>query len=105
MLENIKPGQNIKCTVVKEPRREDARQTVARLMRLDLDIRRRLKKAQEHRRKTLVVRSRGKRPWAVRRACAQHAIPHKGATWTMAYVPHVVPEFKAVSEFVKVEPA
>ena len=105
MLDNIKPGQSIKCTVIKEPRREDVRQTVSRLMRQDPDIKRQLKKAQEHRMRTLVVRSRGKRPWEVRRKASQHAIPHEGATWSMTYVPHVRPEFEAVEQFVKVEAA
>lgn len=105
MLENVKPGQTIKCTVVKEPRVEDARQTVSRLMRQDPDIKRQLKKAQEHRMRTLYVRSRGKRPWEVRRPASRHAIPHEGATWTMAYFPHVRPEFEAVEQYVKVEAA
>ena len=105
MFEKIKPGQTIKCTVVKEPKIEDARQTVARLMRQDPDIRRTLKKAQEYRMRTLVVRSRGKRAWEVRRSAARHAIPHEGATWTMAYIPQVRRDFESVSDFVSVEPA
>ena len=105
MFEKIKPGQTVKCTVVKEPKREDARQTLARLMRQDPDVRRQLKKAQEHRMRTLVVRSRGKRPWEVRRKAARYAIPHEGATWTMIYIPHVRPDFESVAEFVKVETA
>ena len=105
MFDKIKPGQTLKCTVVKEPKREDARQTVTRLMRQDPDIKRQLKKAQEHRMRTLVVRSRGKRPWEVRRKASKLAIPHEGATWTMTYVPHARPDFENVAEFVKVEAA
>lgn len=105
MLDNIKPGQNIRCTVIKEPRNENVRQTVSRLMRQDPDIRRQLKKAQEHRMRTLVVRSRGKRPWEVRRKASQHTIPRQGATWSMTYIPHVRPEFEAVADYVKVETA
>lgn len=105
MFDSIKPGQQIRCTVVKEPAREDARQTISRLMRQDGDIKRALKSAQEHRMRTLVVRSRGKRPWEVRRPAARHAIPKQGATWTMAHAPHFIPDFNAVSDFVKVEKA
>lgn len=105
MFEKMKPGQTLKCTVVKEPRRQDARQTVTRLMQQDPDVRRKLKKAQEHRMRNLVVRSRGKRPWEVRRKASRHAIPRQGATWTMTYVPHVRPDFESVADFVKVETA
>ena len=105
MLDNIAAGDTIRCTVVQEPRREDARQTVARLMRFDPDIKRTLKAAQTHRMNTLWVRSRGRRPWAVRRKAAQHAIPSQGATWTMSYFPHVAPDFRSVEQFVKVEKA
>ncbi|MEO1128381.1 MAG: hypothetical protein AAFX05_01590 [Planctomycetota bacterium] len=105
MLDSFSPGQTIKCTVVKEPRVQDAIQTVARLMRNDPDIKRRLKAAQDHRRKTLVVRSRGKRPWAVRQRSARYALPKAGATWTMPYVPHLASDFKAVSNYIKVESA
>lgn len=105
MLDGITPGDTIRCTVVKEPKRDDSRQTVSRLMRFDPDIKRTLKAAQEHRMKTLWVRSRGKRPWAVRRKAAQHAIPAEGAAWTMTYFPHIAPDFRSVSDFVKVEKA
>jgi hypothetical protein len=105
MFEKIKPGQSIRCTVVREPRRSAERKTVSRLMRQNRELTRQLKKAQEHRMRTLVVRSRGHRPWEVRRKSAKYAIPHEGATWTMEFSPHIAPDFASVSEFVKVEPA
>ena len=105
MLESIKPGTQIRCTVVKEPTRQDDRQTVSRLMRQDINIKRALKHAQEHRMRTLHVRSRGKRPWEVRRPAARHAIPRQGTEWTMTHVPHFIADFNAVSEYVKVEKA
>ena len=105
MFDGISPGDTIRCTVTKEPKRDDVRQTVSRLMRFDPDIKRALKGAQEHRMKTLWVRSRGKRPWAVRRKAGRYAIPSEGATWTMPYVVQVIPDFQSVSDFVKVEKA
>ncbi len=105
MIESIKPGTQIRCTVIKEPAREDDRQTISRLMRQDLDIKRALKSAQEYRMRTLYVRSRGKRPWEVRRPAARHAIPKQGAQWTMTHVPHFISDFRAVSDFIKVEKA
>jgi hypothetical protein len=105
MLDAIDPGQTIRCTIVQEPTLTDDRQTVARLMRRDADIKRRLKAAQEHRMRTLHVRSRGKRPWAVRRKSARHALPKLGASWTMKYIPHLAPDFRSVERYLKVEPA
>ena len=105
MLESIKPGQTIRVTVTKEIHREDARQTVMRLMRLAPEIRRGLKKAQEIRVRTLVVRSRGKRPWEVRQPSSKVAKPVKGATWTMRYFPHIAGDVKSVARYVKVEAA
>jgi len=104
-MDSYKPGQNLKCTIVLEPRTQDDQQTVARLMRRDSDVKRQLKSAQEYRMQNLYVRSRGKRPWEVRVKAAQYALPKLGATWTMPYVPHVVPDMQAVAKFIKVEVA
>jgi len=103
MLDSIKPGQTIRCTVLRTVKREDDAQTVVRLMRQDPDIRRRLKKAQNYRMKNLVIRSRGKRPWAVRQKATKAAIASEGASWTMTWIPQLANEFKAVSKYLKVE--
>ncbi len=105
MLETIKPGQTIRCTVLRAVRRENDAQTIVRLMRQDPDIKRRLKKAQIYRMRTLVVRSRGKRPWAVRQKASKAAIAAEGATWTMTWIPQLANDFKAVSKYLKVEAA
>lgn len=104
-MDTFKPGQSLKCTIIREPRTQDDQQTVARLMRRDAGIKRQLKSAQEYRMQNLYVRSRGKRPWAVRQKASQYALPKLGATWVMPYVPHVVPDMKAVDRFIKVEVA
>lgn len=105
MLENIKPGQTIRCTVTSNVQREDDAQTIVRLMRQDPDIKRRLKKSQEYRMRNLYVRSRGKRPWAVRQTSGKGAHAVKGATWTMTYIPQLANDFRAVSDYLSVEAA
>jgi len=102
-LDSVKPGQKITLTVKSDPRREDERQTIARLMRQDPDIRRRLKGAQEHRIRTMVVRSRGKRPWLVREKSARYARAVEGASWTMVYVPHVAGDLRSVSKYLDIK--
>ncbi len=105
MSDTFKAGQTIRCTILSDIRREDARQTVTRLMRLAPEIKKGLKKAQEHRVRTLVVRSRGKRPWEVRQRASAVAKPVKGATWTMRFFPHIAPDIASVSRYIKVEAA
>ena len=105
MLENISPGQTIRCTVTRDVNREDDAQTIVRLMRQDPDIKRRLKKAQEHRMRTLIVRSRGKRPWAVRKKASKGALATEGSSWTMTYIPQLQNDINAVSDYLKIESA
>lgn len=105
MLESIKPGQNIRCTVLKDLRPGDAQDTVLRLMRFDPDIKRSLKSAQERRLQKLIVRSRGGRPFEMHQRSSKIARAIKGATWTMTYFPHVAPDFRSVASVVKVETA
>ncbi len=103
MVDNLKAGQNIEVTITDAPRREADRKTIARLMRLDPDIKRALTKAQHHRMKTLVVRSRGKRPWAVRQKSARIARVENGASWKMTYFPHVANDFRSVEKFLSIK--
>ncbi len=105
MLDSINPGDTIKCTVTRDLRPGDTLDTVRRLMRFDPDIKRKLSKAQAHRKATTVIRSRGRRPWPVRQKATRAANPAKGVTWTMQYFPHIAPDFKAVQSVITIEKA
>ncbi len=105
MLKSLKPGQSIRCTVTKDIRIDDDYSTVLRLMRFDPKVKRLLKSAQEHRVRTLVIVSRGKRPWEVREKSAKQVQAKKGAQWTMRWMPHVEKDFAAVEKYLKVEAA
>lgn len=105
MFENIKPGQNIRCTLLKDLRPGDTQDTVLRLMRQDPEIKRALKTAQERRMRNLVVRSRGGRPFEMYERSSKIARATKGATWTMPYFPHIAPDVRSVADVVKVEKA
>ncbi len=102
-IDSFKPGQNLTVTVTAAPRREDDQQTIARLMRQDPAIKKRLKGAQKHRNDTLVVRSRGKRPWAVRRRVAKVARVEQGASWTMPWTPTLAGDLRAVEKFLDIK--
>lgn len=102
-IDSIKAGQTLTVTVTTEPRREDDRQTIARLMRQDPAIKKRLKGAQKHRLANLVVRSRGKRPWAVRRRVAKVARVEQGAVWTMPWIPNLASDLRSVEKFLEIK--
>lgn len=102
---SFKPGQNVRCTVIKSPHTHKSISTLTRLMRFDANIKRRLKSASDYRMRTLVVRSRGKRPWEVRVRSAKYAKPIEGVTWTLKYFPQIAGDLASVSRYLKVEAA
>lgn len=105
MLEKLKSGQNITCTVNKAPRAAAAVSTIARLMRLDPDSKRALRAAQRVRRQTTVVYNRGNRDWVQRRTCARVVRVSRGQTWTMPYSADLAADFRSVQDFLTIKPA
>lgn len=101
----FKPGQNLRCTVIKAPFTHKSVSTVTRLMRFDDDIKRRLKDASTYRMKTLYIRSRGGRPWEVRERSTKYAKPTLGTSWTIKYFPHIAPDLASVEQYIKIEAA
>jgi hypothetical protein len=102
-IDSIKPGQTLTVTVTSVPRTEDELQTIARLMRQDPSIKKRLEDAQKHRGDTLVVRSRGKRPWAVRRRVSKIARVEQGASWSMPWIPTITGDLRSVERFLDIK--
>lgn len=102
-IEALSPGQNIRCTILRDVNVDDDRDTILRLMRFDPLSKRGLKTAQEARVQRLIIRSRGKRPWEQREKSSKLVRAHKGSTWTMRWFPHVAPDFRAVADYLKIE--
>lgn len=105
MLESLTPAQPITLTLNKVPAREDARQTVERLMRQAPEIKSALKRTQEHRARVTITRSRGKRPWTMRHRRTRVAVASAGASWTMPYLPALRRDIESVAEFLTITPA
>lgn len=105
MLENIKPAQTITVTIKAVPGRRDARQTIARLMRQDDEIKAGLRRTQAYRRKNMLIRTRAGRPWTVRKRRTLVAKVEKGASWTMPYFPQLVRDIESVAQFLEIRPA
>jgi hypothetical protein len=105
VMATMKPGQTLQCTITKAPRNAAGRKTIARLMRQDPSIKKALKRAQERRMSELFVRSRGKRPWAVRETAARYAIVEAGQTWTMRWIPQLQSDLDSVADYIDIKSA
>ncbi|MFG0285476.1 MAG: hypothetical protein ACF8R7_13750, partial [Phycisphaerales bacterium JB039] len=80
---DFKPGQTIKCTVTRTPRAAAKRDTIVRLMQLDPETQKGLRKAQQRRGKTTRSYIRGGREWFVRQKCAKLARVEPGESWSL----------------------
>lgn len=105
MLDQLQPSQALRVTVSRVPRTQDARQTIARLMRQDPEIRRALRKAQRGRRRNERVKPRAGRVPVVRPSAAKVAKVEPGASWTMSYFPQIADDLRSVSEYLEIKPA
>ena len=105
MIDSLKPGQIVRCTVEKLPHAEAPADTILRLMRRDPTVVRALRKSQEVRRRNTVVYNRGNRDWVQRRACGKVVRLTKGASWAFVYDLSILPEIKSVQKYVKIEAA
>lgn len=103
MLEKLKAGQTIRCTITKAPRTPARIDTLERLMREDATVKRGLRRSQRRRRQNMVVYNRGNRDWYKREICGRIVRVEKGATWTMPYSVQLAPEFRSLEPYLKVE--
>jgi len=105
MLDALKPGQTIKCTITKAPRKAAAVDTIERLMRQEPAVKRGLRRAQRRRRQDMIVYNRGNRDWYKREICSKQAQAKTGATWTMTYSHQILPELRSLTGYVQVQAA
>jgi hypothetical protein len=105
MIESLKPGQNIKCTVANVPGWSDGISTIERLMRRNPVVARGLKKAHRQRQQTLNVYIRGNRDWTSRVKCGKIARVVAGASWVMPFDLSISRDLASVAECLKIEKA
>lgn len=104
-LQNLQPGDEIRCTVDSEPQAERKQKTIERLMRRDPSIAKGLRRAQELRRRRMHVYIRGNRSWHAREKAARIAIVKKGASWVMPYTPDLHADLKSIETYLSIEKA
>jgi hypothetical protein len=105
MIDSLKPGQTVRCTLLKLPRSRGNSKTVRTLMLRDPENVRASRRAQLTRRRNTVVYNRGNRDWVQRRPCARIAILKAGANWSFVYQHDLADELRSVEKFLKIEGA
>ncbi|MCC6426690.1 MAG: hypothetical protein IT435_07695 [Phycisphaerales bacterium] len=105
MLDSLKPGQKITCTITKAPRGEARISTLERLMRRDPVANKALKKGHKRRQQNLNVYNRGNRDWTSRVKVAKVVRVDAGEAWSMVFTADLLPDFKSIAEFIEVKPA
>jgi len=99
-IDALSAGQTVTCTVSVEPTNESARKTIARLMRLDHDNKKGLRRAQMLRQRRMHSYIRGNRLYHAREKAARVVLPRKGRSWSMVYTPRLGADLMSVSRFV-----
>jgi hypothetical protein len=105
MIDSLKPGQKVRCTIDAVPRSKGGRDTIARLMRLDKDVAKGLRRAQAHRKRTMNVYVRGGRDWHSRIRAGKNLRVTPGESWTFAFVPQIRADLESVQECISIEKA
>ncbi|MEL6328399.1 MAG: hypothetical protein AAFR38_01950 [Planctomycetota bacterium] len=104
-IDQMQPGQRIRCTVSTQPKAEGARKTIERLMRRDPAHAKGLRRAQKLRGKRLNVYIRGNRRWVAREKAARVVRALDGRTWEMDLNPAIAADLKSVAAHLSIENA
>ncbi|MEQ8318056.1 MAG: hypothetical protein RIE77_00730 [Phycisphaerales bacterium] len=105
MSDSFKPGDSVSCTITGLPRSEAGKKTIGRLMKLDPEIQRGLRRAQTRRRQNMKVYVRGGRDWYAREKCGKGGQVRVGESFTIPYAPQLSDDIKSVEKYLKLEAA
>ncbi|MEM9166822.1 MAG: hypothetical protein AAGB48_07330 [Planctomycetota bacterium] len=97
------PGTELTLTVSKLPNNKTARDTIARLMRLDPANAKALKRSQKAREEKNNFYIRGNRLWGARAKCGKIVRVVEGQSWSMPFVPQVGPDLESVKSYLKID--
>jgi len=104
MLDQLRPSQRVHVTINRVPRTQDAQQTIARLMRLDPEIRRLLRRAQRRRRQAKRDMPSSSLVGVIRPKATRVAKVEPGASWTMPYFPQLASDLRSVADYLEIKP-
>lgn len=100
MADVIAPSKTVKFTIKSEPRRAGERRTLERLMRMQPEIQKGLRKLAKRRgRDENYDRRRAGGTWTVRVKSTRLARVAKGETFTLRLTPQILPDVKSVAKY------
>ncbi len=104
-IETVSAGQTLKCTVAKTPMAKGAKETIARLMRMDPENAKSLRRAQHLRARRMNTYIRGNRVWHSREKAARVVRVADGQSWNLPMFPAIAADLKSVAEYLTIEKA
>ena len=103
MTDLIAPLETLTLTVKKVPTRPAQRKTIERLMKLQPDLQRSLRKIARRRRiHDNIVGIRAGRKWIQRVRATRVAKVEPGESFTLTLTPQIIPDLRSVEKFLKV---
>jgi hypothetical protein len=102
-IDSLKPGAQVTCTITDLPRSRAGKVTLGRLMKLDPQIQRHLRRAQRNRRQNMRMYTRGGRDWYAREKCGKGGQVRVGESFNMVYAPQLAADMRSVQDYLKVE--
>lgn len=103
MLDQLKPGQTVVCTIKARPSNAAEVKTLTRLMQMDPRVVKGLRKAQKRRRDEMKWKPRGGREWANRELVSDIVQVKVGESWSMTFVPHIASDLRSVEQWIDVK--
>jgi len=100
MSDSFTAGENVVCTITAEPKNKAATDTIARLMRRDPEVSRRLRRAQRLRGKRMHSYIRGGKEWFAREKAARVVRVKTGEQWSMPFTHDIAPDLASVRAYV-----
>lgn len=104
-IDTVSAGQTLRCTVAKTPKAKAPKDTIARLMRLDPENARSLRRAQHLRSRRMNTYIRGNRVWHSREKAARVVRVANGQTWNLPMSPVLAADLKSVAGYLTIEKA
>jgi hypothetical protein len=106
MSETLAPRQTVTFTLTKAPRRASLRKTILRLMRMQPDIQRGLRRLAKRRlRHDNTEHPRGGRLWTTRVRATRLVHLKPGASFTLTITPQIMPDLQSVEPYLSAKRA
>lgn len=102
-VSKFKPGTDLVCTITKMPAAEGTTGTIARLMRMDPENKKALRRAQRMRRQRMLVYTRGNRDWVSREKSARVIRVEVGQSFTLPYILELAPDLRAIGDCLSIK--